>query len=316
MVPNQTKNEPIVFKGEPKLPFFQSFISGSIAGLFSRTFTSPLNVLKTVSQVGTEEGTHGRLFSSVKSIYAKDGIKGFWKGNATACIRLIPHTGIQFAVYNELKGSYKRYSFIENLYYCTFAGAMAGVIATVATHPLDVVKTLYTVDKADKKVSFYKGYNDIFTQIYRNEGFLAFYKGLLPSVLGVALYSGFLFMAYELINSIWGKPPWEITPNEHFISGCIAALFAQTFSFPFDTIRKKMQVRSAITPSYMNPDVEFSGMIDAFRATIRKKGMIGLWSGNTANLLKLVPLAGSTFAIYGALSRYFILRNQFGEDRK
>lgn len=272
--------------------------------------------MKTVAQVGTEEGKHGRLLSSARAIYAKDGLKGFWKGNGTACIRLVPHTGIQFAIYNELKGSYKRYSFIENLYYCTFAGAMAGVVATVATHPLDVIKTLYTVDKANKSVSFYKGYNDIILKIYKNEGFLAFYKGLLPSSLGVALYSGFLFMAYELINSVWGKPPWEISPNEHFISGCIAALFAQTFSFPFDTIRKKMQVRSLLTPKYMNPDIEFLGMIDAFRVTIQKKGMIGLWSGNTANLLKLIPLAGSTFAIYGSLSRYFLINSNYYRDDK
>jgi hypothetical protein len=37
----------------------------------------------------------------------------------------------------------------------------------------------------------------------------------------------------------------------------------------------------------MKPDVEFHGMVDAFKQTVRKNGFMGLWRGTTANLLKV-----------------------------
>jgi solute carrier family 25 protein 43 len=63
----------------------------------------------------------------------------------------------------------------------------------------------------------------------------------------------------------------------------------QTFSFPFDTIRKKIQAQSFTVTDEMKPDIEFNGMLDAFRQTIRRNGILGLWRGTTANLVKVRP---------------------------
>lgn len=64
------------------------------------------------------------------------------------------------------------------------------------------------------------------------------------SIIGVIPYAGGTFMAYEILDKAWGKPKEKMTPLENFLNGCVAAAFAQTFSFPFDTIRKKLQVSS------------------------------------------------------------------------
>ena len=48
-----------------------------------------------------------------------------------------------------------------------------------------------------KKEIHYQGVFDIALKIYRNEGILAFYKGLTPNLLKVFPSSGLFFLAYE-----------------------------------------------------------------------------------------------------------------------
>jgi hypothetical protein len=64
----------------------------------------------------------------------------------------------------------------------------------------------------------------------------------------------------------------------------------------------------------MRPDIEFEGMIDAFRQTIKKNGFIGLWRGTTANLVKVVPYAGTMFAVYETSKRFWLWWNGYSSS--
>lgn len=61
----------------------------------------------------------------------------------------------------------------------------------------------------------------------------------------------------------------------------------------------------------MKPDVQFNGLIDAFRQTVKQKGFFALWAGTTANLVKVVPYAGIMFATFEASKRAFLYTNGF-----
>jgi solute carrier family 25 protein 43 len=176
-----------------------------------------------------------------------------------------------------------------------------------------MVKTRLTVTHADKRQTKYKGIIDCFRVVYREEGVLAFYKGMSTSIIGVIPFAGGTFMAYEFLDKLWRgyKGDKPLNPLENFINGCLAAAFAQTFSFPFDTIRKKMQAKSHTVTEDMKPDVEFTGMIDAFVKTVQKHGVLGLWRGTTANLAKVAPYAGIMFAAFEACKRFFVWWNGF-----
>ena len=85
----------------------------------------------------------------------------------------------------------------------------------------------------------------------------------------------------------------------------------QTISFPFDTIRKKLQAQHNAAAMKQVVDVEFSGMVDAFRQTIRQRGLIGLYRGTTANLAKVVPYSGIMFMTFEASKRIFLYSNGY-----
>jgi len=228
-------------KKDERMTFTQNFVSGGVAGVASRTITSPLDVVKILAQVGTKETQQGFL-KSFTNIYEKEGVLAFWKGNGIACIRLFPYNAIQFASFNKLKimlsdPATGRLSALNAM----AAGSLGGIIATVATYPTDMVKTRLTVNAhggGHGAAPKYKGMFHCFKTIAAEEGMLAFYKGMSTSVIGVVPFAGGTFMAYEVLDKAWNKPKDKMTPLENFINGCLAASFAQTFSFPFDTIRK------------------------------------------------------------------------------
>ena len=149
-------------KQDRRLTFWQNFIAGGIAGVGSRTFTSPLDVVKIIAQVGSKQ--HTGFIGTFKNIYRQEGMKGFWKGNGVACLRLFPYSAINFAAFGEMKKMLLdpetgRLSNWNSL----VAGAVAGVIATVAVYPLDMVEV--------------QGYHRCFPCDFQGGGFLCFLQG-------------------------------------------------------------------------------------------------------------------------------------------
>jgi len=296
---------------DDRMTFAQNFVSGGVAGVASRTITSPLDVVKILAQVGTKDSQQG-FFKTFSNVYANEGIKAFWKGNGIACVRLFPYNAVQFASFNYLKVAMAdpetgKLSAMNAM----ASGSLGGILATVVTYPTDMMKTRLTVAHADPTKAKYHGMVDCFRVILREEGPLAFYKGMSTSVIGVIPFAGGTFMSYEILDGLWGKPKDKMTPMENFINGCLAASFAQTFSFPFDTIRKKLQAQSKTVSANMRPDVEFNGMTDAFVQTVKKYGPLGLWKGTSANLAKVAPYAGIMFASFEAAKRVFLYTNGY-----
>eukprot|EP01029_Cantina_marsupialis_P029208 TRINITY_DN779947_c0_g1_i1.p1 TRINITY_DN779947_c0_g1~~TRINITY_DN779947_c0_g1_i1.p1 ORF type:complete len:333 (-),score=70.07 TRINITY_DN779947_c0_g1_i1:141-1139(-) len=298
-------------KSDDRMTFSQNFICGGIAGVTSRSLTSPLDVVKIIAQVGSADADG--FIGTFRNIFRNEGVKAFWKGNGIACVRLFPYSAIQFAAFNKFKvlmadPETGKLSASKAL----MAGATAGIIATTAVYPTDMVKTRLTVQHGgDPAKAKYKGIVHAFKVIAKEEGMGAFYKGLAPSILGVIPFAGGTFMAYEVLGHVWGKPKSELGPMEQFLNGCMAGAFAQTFSFPFDTIRKKMQAQARGAAGVVKTDVQFDGMLDCFRQTVKKNGIMGMWKGTTANLAKVAPYAGLMFLAFEASKRVFLFQNGY-----
>ncbi|NWX85887.1 S2543 protein, partial [Nothoprocta pentlandii] len=82
-----------------------------------------------------------------------------------------------------------------------------------------------------------------FRKIKHQEGFFALYRGVSPAILGAIPFSAGSFFVYINLDRIWQEPIIRFTPLQNFINGCVAAAVAQTLSFPFETVKRKMQVQ-------------------------------------------------------------------------
>uniref|UniRef100_A0A8D2NQ79 Solute carrier family 25 member 43 n=1 Tax=Zonotrichia albicollis TaxID=44394 RepID=A0A8D2NQ79_ZONAL len=189
------------------------------------------------------------------------------------------------------------------------AGSLAGMVATTVTHPSDVVKTRLIVQ--NRLEPSYQGILHAFYQIYHQEGLRALYRGVSPAILGAVPFSAGSFFVYINLDTIWQEPIVRFTPLQNFVNGCVAAAVAQTLSFPFETVKRKMQAQSPWLPHYGGVDVHFTGMADCFRQTVKHKGVLGLWRGLTPSLLKIVPYFGVMFSTFEFCKRVCLYRNGY-----
>ncbi|KYO38209.1 solute carrier family 25 member 43 [Alligator mississippiensis] len=242
----------------------------------------------------------------------RTGLRALWKGNLTACLRLGPYSALQLAAYRRFVALFTDDLGHISQWHAIMAGSLAGMVATVATYPTDVIKTRLIVQ--NRLEPSYKGILHAFYTIYHQEGFLALYRGVSSTVLGTIPFSAGSLFVYINLDKIWREPSNHFTPLQNFINGCLAAGVAQTLSFPFETVKRKMQAQSPYLPHYGGVDVHFTGMIDCFRQTVKHKGVLGLWSGLTASLLKVVPYFGIMFSTFEFCKRVCLYRNGYIES--
>lgn len=61
--------------------------------------------------------------------------------------------------------------------------------------------------------------------------------------IGAVPFSVGCYAVYVNLDKLWQERHVRFTSLQNFINGCLAAGVAQTLSFPFETVKKKMQVR-------------------------------------------------------------------------
>ncbi|KAL1136908.1 hypothetical protein V6Z11_A12G271100 [Gossypium hirsutum] len=231
-----------------------------------------------------------------------------FKGNGTNCARIIPNSAVKFFSYEEAsKGIlylYRQQSGNEDAQLTPLlrlgAGACAGIIAMSATYPMDMVRGRLTV-QTEMSPRHYRGIFHALTTVLREEGPRALYKGWLPSVIGVVPYVGLNFAVYESLKDwlIKIRPFGLVEDSELGVTtklacGAAAGTVGQTVAYPLDVIRRRMQMvgwkdaASVVTgDGNSKAPLEYTGMVDAFRKTVRCEGFGALYKGLVPNSVKV-----------------------------
>jgi len=119
----------------------------------------------------------------------------------------------------------------------------------------------------------------------------ASYKGLVPTIISGAPYTGIQMTTYELFkrNSPGGGHGvlWSL------LNGSLSGLVAQTVTYPGDTIRRRMQNNGAGGAARI-----YSSSWDCCVQTWRNEGVRGFFRGAWTNTVRAVPGAAIQFASY------------------
>lgn len=175
-------------------------MAGGVAGAASRTATAPLDLLKVIFQVQTKNVTIGH---AVQSIWKERGLLGFFRGNGLNVIKVGPESAIKFYTYEMLKSVIGDANGSVGILGRLTAGGLAGAVAQTSIYPMDLVKTRLQTYSSDRGgvPKLGKLARDIWVQ----EGPRAFYKGLIPSLLGIIPYAGIDLAAYETLKDMSRK---------------------------------------------------------------------------------------------------------------
>ncbi|XP_071722512.1 calcium-dependent mitochondrial ATP-magnesium/phosphate carrier protein 2-like [Rutidosis leptorrhynchoides] len=275
---------------------YKYFIAGGIAGAASRTATAPLDRLKVILQVQTERAC---ILPAINKILKEGGLLGFFRGNGLNVVKVAPESAIKFYAYEMLKkaiGGEDKHDIGASGR--LLAGGMAGAVAQTAIYPLDLVKTrLQTCGSENGKAP---NLGRLTRDIWLHEGPRAFYKGLVPSLLGIIPYAGIDLAAYETLKDLSRVHILHDTepgPLVQLGCGTISGALGATCVYPLQVIRTRLQAQRT------NSTDAYKGMSDVFRRTFQREGYRGFYKGLLPNLLKVVPAASITYMVYEKMKK-------------
>ncbi|XP_063891317.1 mitochondrial uncoupling protein Bmcp [Helicoverpa armigera] len=177
----------------------------AFAGGLSSAIANPTDVLKVRMQVGDEKRGLVRCFGE---IYRLEGVRGLWRGVGATSQRAGVIAAVELPAYDACK---KRLTpALGDSPLNHFASSLiASLGSAVASTPLDVIRTrLMNQKKLKGQVvksteTIYKGTIDCFLQTVRNEGFLALYKGFVPTWLRMGPWNIIFFLTYEQLKILY-----------------------------------------------------------------------------------------------------------------
>jgi len=269
---------------------------------------APLERVKILLQV-QGLSSQGRLpryrtiSGSLVGVWRSEGLAGLYKGNVANCIRVFPSSAIQFAAYAELKarifgarGARGDLQPHERL----LAGGLAGAIAQFLTYPLDMVRARLSTDMSGR---YRGGVTTAIATIVREEGALALFRGLVPSLVGIIPYVGIDFAVYDSLRDHLPRREGSDEPTVvgKLSAGAVAGACGQTAAYPLDTVRRVLQVQDV---KVKRGGERYDGMLSALIGIARRDGIVGgLYAGLSVNFVKVVPSVAISFVVFEAVKK-------------
>jgi len=186
----------------------------------------------------------------------------------------------------------------------------AGAASTIVTNPLWVIKTRFmTQMKGEVR---YRHTLDAALTIWRTEGPRAFYRGLVPSLLGI-LHVAVQFPLYEQLK-VWAQGDSDvITTQTILICSAISKMTASIATYPHEVIRTRLQTQRRpladdISSDGMIKQHTRGGILYTTRKLIYKEGWTALYRGLSINLFRTVPNSAVTMLTYELLMRHLSSR--------
>lgn len=270
-----------------QLSALDSLFCGACAGAAAKTVIAPGDRIKILFQTNPHKRFTWRgVWETGRGIWCEAGLSGFWRGHGATLLRVCPSAAITYTCYPRYEAMLRKKFDTTNTnthFHRFLAGACSGMTATTLTYPLDLLRAQYaaSLGRHPPHQSYFKGMLKIYTQ----RGVRGLFQGLRPTLLGNAPYAGISFGVYETIkHANLGTIEFADRPlYVRLAAAACAGLVAQSATYPFDIVRRRMQVaglKHGDFPQYRN---EFH----AFSKIAATEGVVqGLFKGLSMNYLK------------------------------
>ena len=183
-------------------------VAGTLTGMTETLMHTPFEVVK--CRLQSKEHLHERnSWTCARHIWKLYGTLGFYRGFEAYLLRQAAWNGSFFGLIGLIREHFpfppsntnltpapSRSLLHENkMAYDFLTGLVAGSIATIVSSPIDLVKTRLQI--ASGKVPWFF---PSLGNIYRQEGFIACFRGLNVRLARTAPGSGILLVGFEAVN--------------------------------------------------------------------------------------------------------------------
>jgi solute carrier family 25 (adenine nucleotide translocator) protein 4/5/6/31 len=294
--------------------FMINFLAGGTSGAVAKTCTAPIERVKLLIQtqdanpkiISGEVARYTGIVDCFTRVAKEQGVNAFWRGNLTNIIRYFPTQAFNFAFKDGIKAMFpkadKKTEFGKFFLINMASGGMAGAGSLCIVYPLDYARTRLASDVGTGKAQF-NGLLDCLKKTVASSGVGGLYNGIGVSVVGIIPYRGVYFGLFDTLS---GYNPYQKNENgfiraaSKFACAQSSAICAGYASYPFDTVRRRLQMQSE------KPESEwvYKGTADCFGKIVKEEGTTALFKGAGANALRTVG-AAMVLVLYSEITAAF-----------
>lgn len=183
-------------------PLLISLSAGALSRIWAVTVVSPLELVRTKMQ--SQKMAFYQVRSCLVDLVRSRGVRGLWSGYTATLLRDVPFSALYWPLFEGLRRRLGPDNFGANF----VSGAAAGTIASTATLPFDVIKTLKQIEIGDidimqVKKGVAKSNSEIARDIMQEHGLKGFFTGLVPRILKVAPACAIMISSYEFFKTFF-----------------------------------------------------------------------------------------------------------------
>eukprot|EP01041_Mallomonas_annulata_P007689 gene7689-15738_t len=154
------------------------------------------------------------------------------------------------------------------------AGGIAGSIASTITTPLEVVKT----QLQSSLIGGRKSPIQICNQIMQMDGFLGFFKGIGPTLIGIVPTRAIYFWAYSTSKGLL-KGTFGDSPLNHLASAFAAGMTSNTITNPIWMVKTRYQLFADAASGQK----VYTNYLEVIKSIWREEGPPGFFKGLSAS---------------------------------
>ncbi|PNS17566.1 hypothetical protein CAC42_8109 [Sphaceloma murrayae] len=292
-------------------PSLVESVAGFSAGIFSTLVAHPFDVVKTRLQIDRSSRAQiGDSIRIVRHIFQNEGsYAALYRGLMPNMIGNSVSWGLYFMWYGNIKdlvrsvrGEGDRLSSSD---YFLASGA-SGILTAVFTNPIWVIKTRM-LSTGKNAPGAYQSIAHGTRELWKTEGVKGFYRGLIPSLLGVS-HGAIQFMAYEQLKNRWstgrgGKE--KLTNMDFLVLSAASKMFAGSVTYPYQVVRARLQIYEA--------GQTYNSARDVIKQVLKHEGFGGFYRGLGPNLIRVLPSTCVTFLVYEN-TKFYLPRYLSGSD--
>lgn len=268
-------------------------LAGAVHAVLTIIVGYPFDLVKSRMQAGL--CSNG--FDCVKKTLKHEGIKGLYRGSSMPLVSHMLKRPVQYPIAEWMKNEMNK---SNSVFYNYIIGAANGLASPIIGTPLQVVKISMqtSVSKIDtvqinKNSWYYIKYN------YKQNGFMGFYRGFIPTIVKDTVFSMSFIGTYYSMRDRFGTDTWQ----QNFMNGCIAHSLTWYMFIPIDYVKtiiqkseSKIGIRQVVYDSY------------------NKHGLRVFWKGVIPACLRTVPVSG--LAMSGYEYTRWVLGNDSNKETK
>lgn len=191
------------------MPLVSKITAGLIAGGIGAAVGNPADVAMVRMQADgrlplAQRRNYNGVIDAITRMSKQEGVTSLWRGSSLTVNRAMIVTASQLASYDQIKEAILDNGVMgDGLGTHVTASFSAGFVASVASNPVDVIKTRVMNMKVEPgKAPPYNGALDCAMKTVRAEGIMSLYKGFIPTISRQGPFTVVLFVTLEQVRKL------------------------------------------------------------------------------------------------------------------